>query len=175
MLNLVLAPALVFIATGARGRALVLGATLLVAGLCATLSRGGAIALLGGLSLFPLTVGRTVSSAYHLEQHRRQQAHRPEGPLECLTATRCYPTRMMNAARAIVPPHARYYIQVSKPHQTGIFRFWSFTALLPRVAVTSPQDADWVVSWSSDLGKLPVSYAQVRHVSPLLTVAEVAP
>ena len=51
VLNLVLAPALVYIASGARGRALMLVATLLAAGVCATLSRGGAIALLGGLAV----------------------------------------------------------------------------------------------------------------------------
>jgi len=51
VLNLVLAPALVYVASGARGRALMLVAILLVAGVCATLSRGGAIALLSGLTV----------------------------------------------------------------------------------------------------------------------------
>jgi O-antigen ligase len=51
VLNLVLAPALVYIAAGAPGRTLTLVATLLVAGVCVTLSRGGAVALLGGMTV----------------------------------------------------------------------------------------------------------------------------
>ena len=43
--------------------------------------------------------------------------------------------------RALVPPDAKLYITGD-----GRFRFWAYTDLLPRLAVDSPEDAQWVLT-----------------------------
>jgi hypothetical protein len=68
--------------------------------------------------------------------------------------------------REVVPPHATYWVGTSRlirPSATRqAFPLWASGALLPRVAVTRPDSADWVVTWGYDPRRLPVEVTDVR-------------
>jgi hypothetical protein len=48
-----------------------------------------------------------------------------------------------------------------------VFEFWTFTSLLPRIAVEKVRDADWVISYRADPKALGVRFSEqhtIRHV-----------
>ena len=71
--------------------------------------------------------------------------------------------------RAAIRAEETYYVDTSKtidPTRAGAFRQWSLGALLPRVRVLDPADADWVVTWGLDPRQLGVSLARTEMVRP---------
>jgi hypothetical protein len=71
--------------------------------------------------------------------------------------------------RAIVPAHDTLYVQGS-----GKFRFWAYTDLLPRLAVGSPHDAEWVLVHRPPLAIPGIRFAHVYHLHGA-TLGKVAP
>ena len=75
----------------------------------------------------------------------------------------CVRERVWAQMRHLIPEHERYYVQTDY----GLVRFWTFTSLLPRIAVEHVRDADWVVSYRADPKALGVRYSElhtIRHV-----------
>ena len=59
-------------------------------------------------------------------------------------------TSVIDRVAAIIPSDATYAVSFSDrldPDRASVFRLWSLSALLPRIAVTDPSSADWIVSW----------------------------
>jgi hypothetical protein len=55
--------------------------------------------------------------------------------------------------RRLIPPGDTYYLRAGRtqdPTSAGAFREWALGILLPRVAVESPDDADWLVTLGVD-------------------------
>lgn len=124
----------------------------------------GAIAL-AGLVVFPRTIKDTAAAAHRFERQWSANKNRPGGPQDCLTYNfhACVRERVWGELRQLIPTHDRYYLQTSY----GLIHFWTFTSLLPRIAVENVHDADWVISYRADPKALGVHYSSlhtIRHV-----------
>jgi hypothetical protein len=124
----------------------------------------GAVAL-AALAVFPRTVKDTAAAARRFERHWSADKHRPGGPQDCLTANfhACVRERVWAELRQLIPKHDRYYLRTDY----GLIHFWTFTSLLPRIAVENVRDADWVISYRADPRALGVRFSSlhtIRHV-----------
>jgi hypothetical protein len=124
----------------------------------------GAIAL-AALVVLPRTVKDTAAAARRYERHWSANRHRAGGPQDCLTANfhACVRERVWSELRQLIPEHDRYYLQTD----FGLIHFWTFTSLLPRIAVENVHDADWVISYRADPKVLGVRFSErhtIRHV-----------
>jgi hypothetical protein len=124
----------------------------------------GAIAL-AGLVVFPRTIKDTAAAAHRYERHWSGNKHRAGGSQDCLTANfrACVRERVWADLRQLIPEHDRYYLQTDY----GLIHFWTFTSLLPRIAVENVQDAGWVISYRGDPKVLGVRFSElhtIRHV-----------
>ena len=68
--------------------------------------------------------------------------------------------RVWGELRRLIPKHDRYYLQTDY----GLIHFWTFTSLLPRIAVDDVRDADWVISYRTDPHALGVRFSSVRTI-----------
>ena len=121
----------------------------------------GAIAL-AGLVVYPRTIKDTAAAAHRYEHLWSTNRHRPGGPRDCLTMNfrACVNDRVWGELRHEIPKGDRYYLQTNY----GLVRFWTFTSLLPRIAVDDPHEADWIVSYRSDPKALGVPLGPVRTI-----------
>jgi hypothetical protein len=121
----------------------------------------GAIAL-AGLVVLPRTVKDTAAAAHRYERLWSSNQHRAGGPKDCLTANfrACVNERVWGELRRLIPSHDRYYLQTNY----GLIHFWTFTSLLPRIAVENAHDADWVISYRADPKALGVRYSSLRTI-----------
>ena len=124
----------------------------------------GAIAL-AALVVLPRTVKDTAAAAHRFERQWSANKHRAGGPQDCLTANfhACVRERVWSELRQLIPKHDRYYLQTNY----GLIHFWTFTSLLPRIAVENVSDADWVISYRADPKALGVRFSElhtIRHV-----------
>jgi hypothetical protein len=124
----------------------------------------GAVAL-AGLVVFPRTVKDTAAAARRFERHWSANRHRPDGPQDCLTMNfhTCVRDRVWGELRRRIPVHDRYYLQTDY----GLVHFWTFTSLLPRIAVDDPHQADWIISYRANPKTLGIRLAAlhtIRHV-----------
>ena len=124
----------------------------------------GAIAL-AGLVVYPRTIKDTAQAAQPYERLWSANKNRPGGPRDCLTFNfhACVRESVWGELRRTIPEHDRFYVQTDY----GLVRFWTFTSLLPRIAVEKPRDADWVISYRGDPRALGVRYSElhtIRHV-----------
>jgi hypothetical protein len=66
----------------------------------------------------------------------------------------------------IIPPDATYWVGTSRLIRSSdarqAFPAWASGALLPRIAVSRPQAADWVVIWGYSPERLRVDYVGLR-------------
>jgi hypothetical protein len=116
----------------------------------------GAIAFVG-LVVYPRTIDDTAAAANRYERFRATQGTRPGGPVDCLIKLeKCVHERVWAELRRLIPEHDRYYVQA----KNNLIAYWTFTSLLPRVAVASVHDADWVVSME-DPSTLGVRYSRM--------------
>jgi hypothetical protein len=77
-------------------------------------------------------------------------------------------TSMIDRIAAIIPKHATYEILFSPRVDVsvaGVFRVWSLTNLLPRVAVDEDRDADWIVTVGARPSAFEVQVDSVRRVA----------
>ena len=124
----------------------------------------GAIAL-AGLVVYPRTIKDTASAAHRYERLWSTNRHRKGGPQDCLTFNfhACVNDRVWGQLRQLIPKHDRFYLQTDY----GLIHVWTFTSLLPRIAVDDPRKADWVISYRADPKTLGVKLGPlhtIRHV-----------
>ena len=120
---------------------------------------------LAGLVVYPRTIKDTAAAAHRYEKHWSANKHRADGPEDCLTMNlrACVRDRVWGELRQKIPRHDRYYLQTNY----GLVHFWTFTSLLPRIAVDDPRKADWIISYRADPKDLGVPLASshtIRHV-----------
>ena len=120
---------------------------------------------LAGLVVYPRTLKDTASAAHRAERLWSVNRHRKNGPKDCLTFNfnACVNDRAWAELRRLIPKHDRFYLQTN----FGLVHFWTFTSLLPRIAVDDPKKADWVIWYRADPGKLGVRLGPrhvIRHV-----------
>ncbi len=130
-------------------------------GLLSVAVLAGAIAL-AGLVVFPRTIKDTAAAAHRYERLWSTNKHRAGGPEDCLTANfhACVNEQVWGELRQLIPTHDRYYLQTNY----GLIHFWTFTSLLPRIAVDNVHDADWVISYRADPKALGVRYSSLRTI-----------
>jgi hypothetical protein len=121
----------------------------------------GAITL-AALVVYPRTIKDTAAAAQRYERHWSANKNRPGGPQDCLTANfrACVRDRVWGELRELISRHDRYYIQTNY----DLVHYWTFTSLLPRIAVDSVRDADWVISYRADPRALGVRYSSLRTI-----------
>src|SRR6478736_7619165 len=107
----------------------------------------GAIAF-AGLVVYPRTIKDTAAAAHRYEKHWSANKHRKDGPEDCLTMNfrACVRERVWGELRRKIPKSDRYYLQTNY----GLVHFWTFTSLLPRIAVDDPRNAQWIISYRAD-------------------------
>jgi len=117
---------------------------------------------LAGLVVFPRTIKDTAAAAHRYEKLWSANRHRTGGAWDCLTANfrACVHERVWGELRQLIPKHDRYYLQTNY----GLIHFWTFTSLLPRIAVENVHDADWVISYRADPKALGVRFASLRTI-----------
>jgi hypothetical protein len=122
---------------------------------------------LAGLVVYPRTIKNTAAAAHRYERLWSANRHRADGPKDCLTFNlqACVRDRVWGELRRIIPTHDRIYVQTG----SGLVRFWTWTSLLPRIAVEDPRDADWVISYRADPHTLGVRYAKLRTIRHVYT------
>ena len=122
---------------------------------------------LAGLVVYPRTIKDTAAAAHRYERLWSANRNRPGGAWDCLTFNlhACVRDRVWAELRRTIPKHDRYYVQTDY----GLVRFWTFTSLLPRIAVEHPRDADWVISFRGDPKTLGVRYSKVRTIRHVYT------
>jgi hypothetical protein len=146
-------------------------AAYLVARLARVETRSVAVAILAGaiafagLVVYPRTIKDTAAAAHRYERHWSANKHRRDGPEDCLTMNfrSCVRERVWGELRRRMPKSDRYYLQTNY----GLVHFWTFTSLLPRIAVDDPKQADWIISYRADPKELGVPLASqhtIRHV-----------
>lgn len=118
-----------------------------------------------GLFVYPRTIKDTAAAAHRYERLWSSNKHRADGPRDCLTMNfhSCVRDRVWGELRQKIPKHDRYYLQTNY----GLVHFWTFTSLLPRIAVDDPRKADWIISYRADPKALGVPLASlhtIRHV-----------
>jgi hypothetical protein len=126
----------------------------------------GAIAL-AGLVVYPRTIKDTAAAAHRYERLWSSNKHRADGPQDCLTMNfrSCVRERVWGELRRTIPRRDRYYLQTNY----GLVHFWTFTSLLPRIAVDDPRKADWVISYRADPKALGVPLGPVRTIRHVYT------
>jgi hypothetical protein len=87
--------------------------------------------------------------------------------------------RVFRTLRERIPADATYYLQLERPgagvqpESGGAFRHWTLGWLLPRVAVDSPEEADWVISRNADPETLGVEYEELREIGTNISLGRV--
>jgi hypothetical protein len=88
-------------------------------------------------------------------------------------------SQAFDALRERIPPGATYYLQVEgaggRPVSGGVFRHWALGWLLPRTAVASPDQAEWVIAENADPRRLDVDYESVERIAPDILLGRVRP
>lgn len=109
--------------------------------------------------MLPLQIGRAARDA---RDNLRVSAYKAErlGP-----SGRGFRVGIVDDMAAVVPPHDTFYIEARGPGSAAL-RFWAYDWLLPRLAVTSPADADWVLVWHSDPRRVGVRFSSLRPLGP---------
>ena len=123
--------------------------------------------LVAGLCTFPLQLGRALKGARDAKRIGPRTAELYGG------LGRSFSVNSVERAREAIPPDATYYLDVAPRQGGSAMRFWARGRLLPRIAVTSPEEAEWVVAWREDPRELGVPLAEVRNVGPQTWVAKV--
>jgi len=126
-----------------------------------------AVVALAGLVVYPRTIKDTATAAHRYERLWSSNKNRKDGPQDCLTMNlrACVRERVWDELRQTIPKRDRYYLQTNY----GLVHFWTFTSLLPRIAVDDPGKADWVVSYRADPNALGVPLGPVRTIRHVYT------
>lgn len=78
-------------------------------------------------------------------------------------------TSLTDRVAALIPPDDTYALLFPdrvNPDRALIFRLWSLSALLPRIAVTDPSSSDWIVSWGVSPRELDLRVGEIHRLEP---------
>ncbi|HST14082.1 MAG TPA: hypothetical protein VLJ44_04410 [Gaiellaceae bacterium] len=116
---------------------------------------------LAGLVVYPRTIKDTAAAAHRFEKLWSANRHRKGGAWDCLTYNfhACVREQVWVDLRNLIPKHDRFYLETNY----GLIHFWTFTSLLPRIAVDDPHKADWVIWYRANPARLGVKLG-TRHV-----------
>lgn len=87
--------------------------------------------------------------------------------------------RVFRALRTQIPPDETYYLHVETtepgvhPVSGGPFRHWTLGWLLPRVAIDSPEEADWVILRNADPETLGVEFEEIVEIGTNISLGRV--
>lgn len=123
--------------------------------------------LAAGLATFPLQLARAAKGARDAKRIGPQAAELFGG------AGRSFSVNAVERAAKAIPADATYYLDVAPREGGSAMRFWTRGRLLPRIAVDSPEQADWILSWREDPRRLGLPLGEVRNVGPKTWVARV--
>jgi hypothetical protein len=123
--------------------------------------------LAAGLTTFPLQLARAADGARDARRLGPRAAELFGGE------RRAFSVEAVDRAKTAIPPHATYFLDIAPRKGGSAMRFWTRGWLLPRVAVDSPDEAEWIVSWRDDPRRLGIPLAEVRKVGTKTWVARV--
>ena len=162
--------------TGVSGLGVVLLACGLVAavalaaflwtGLRASLGRGasGATALVAALALAS-ALGPAPFFAWRIVQDLRYTTTLPGRIAERMGAYESFlDAASFDTIAAAIPPGDTYFVASTKEGGGLFFLPWARTALLPRIAVGDPHDADWLLTYGVDPRALGLEVEGVREI-----------
>jgi hypothetical protein len=77
-------------------------------------------------------------------------------------------TALVDRVAELIPPGESFALRIAEdvnPERATVLRLWALPALLPRLAVPEPRQADWIVTWGVDPRELavPVGDVAVLH------------
>jgi hypothetical protein len=124
--------------------------------------------LAAGLVLYPLQLGRAAKGARDGHRIGDYAAERYGA------AGRGFSVKGVDRAKALIPAGATYYLDVEPRFGGPAFGFWARGWLLPRIAVSKPGDADWILAFYRDPDVLGVPVRDARGLAPGIKVAEVS-
>ncbi|MGH3009071.1 MAG: hypothetical protein ACRDLM_06640 [Gaiellaceae bacterium] len=125
-----------------------------------------AVIAAAGLVAFPRAVLDAASAARTDRNFDVAQSHRSGGPEDCLVKfVTCVNESVWADLRQDIPAHDSYYVQTSSAR----IRFFTYTSLLPRIAVQDPRRAEWIVSYRHDPHGLGVGIARTWMFGPVST------
>ncbi|MGH3020765.1 MAG: hypothetical protein ACRDNR_11490 [Gaiellaceae bacterium] len=87
--------------------------------------------------------------------------------------------QVFRTLRQRIPPDDTYYLQLEfpgpgvRPESGGSFRHWTLRWLLPRIAVASPEEADWVISRNADPETLGVEFEELEEIGTNISLGRV--
>ena len=122
----------------------------------------GAIAaalVASSLAVAPVTAWAMISDIRASQRLSARDAERI-GPEE-----NGFDTSVTDRLAALIPRDDTYALVFSDrvdPARAAVFRVWSLSALLPRIAVTDPSSSDWIVTWGVPPRDVGVPVADVR-------------
>jgi hypothetical protein len=125
-----------------------------------------AVIAAAGLVAFPKAIDDTASAARSNHAYLAAQPARRGGHEDCLVKyITCVHEQVWARLRQLIPEHDRYYVQTG----SGLISFWTFTSLLPRIAVTNVRDADWVIAFHHNPRQLGLRYSHEWTIGPVFT------
>ena len=116
-----------------------------------------AVALASSVGLAPFLAWRVVQNLRYTSRIQRPIVER----------IAAYENNLDGAAfdkvARIIPRHATFYVEASDPVRMN-FAPWALSALLPRIAVGEPAQAQWILTLAIDPRTLGVPLASVRRI-----------
>ena len=116
-----------------------------------------AAALASSVGLAPYLAWRVVQDLRYTSKIERQIVERIAAYENNLDG------RSFDVVAGLMPRDAVFYVATSDPER-GNFSLWALSALLPRVAVSDPKQADWLLTQGIDPRTLGLRLASVRVI-----------
>ena len=121
------------------------------------------LAVVGVLATAPFTTWRVVEDIAYTSGLSRAEAEGAGASYNSVDPL------VFEKLRRSVPAADTYYIEAAagiQPPARDAFLEWSATVLLPRLPVTDPERADWIVAWGVHPSAVDVDVAEVRILHP---------
>lgn len=108
----------------------------------------------------PFVLWRVVEDIRYTSRLTSEQAERVPADVNGIDE------EVLERVRTIVPPDATYAIAAGRAvaDRERPLRTWSTLSLLPRIPVSDPEDAEWVVTWGLPPSRLGVDVADERVI-----------
>lgn len=121
-----------------------------------------AVSLLASVAVTgPFTLWSTVSDIRAAHGYSRFEAARV-GPED-----NGIDTTVVDRIAKRIPRHSTFVLRFApgvEPAISSVFRVWSLTALLPRVALSDAQTADWIITFGASPRQLGLDASAVRKI-----------
>jgi hypothetical protein len=121
------------------------------------------LAIVSALATAPFTTWRVIEDIGYTSDLSRAEAEAAGASYNSLDPI------VFEKLRRSVPAADAYYVEAAAGIQAparDAFLEWSATALLPRLPVTEPDRADWIIAWGVHPRTVEVGVADVRVLHP---------